>query len=63
MRAFDFFGADGEVRAMVLGEYTEIHDVTDIWVFDKDDRIVAIFTPQPGESVAEHVPTPEEALV
>jgi hypothetical protein len=52
MRTFEYRDKNGETRAMAIGFYTETIGET-VCVFDIFDRLVAVFTPQPGEYVCD----------
>ena len=70
MKAFEYRGSDGEIKGLILGESIHrgmsvpFHAVGEqdnedaIWIFDADDRLVAILTLEDGESLTEQVREP-----
>lgn len=62
MQVFEYHDNDGEVRGAVVGSYMRTHE-DNVCILDGTNRIVAIFTLQPGEWVAEKLPVPAEGLL
>ncbi len=63
-RTFQYRDKDGEVRGIAVGEFKKsIDDSEIIFIFGEDERLVAAFLLQPGESVHVVETVPEFSLV
>lgn len=71
MKAFEYRNSDGEIKGLILGEtlrtgmsdpFREVGEDDEkdaIWVFNADDRLVAILTLDDEETLTEKVPEPD----